>query len=137
MPEMKPFVLSVKALIHDEKGRYLVIRRSKASKYNAGQWDFPGGKIDAGETFDVALLREVAEETRLSVCLEKVLGAGESELPDRKVAYIFMRARILNGDVRISEEHEAFEWITPEALADANLCPQFRELARAMANRRT
>ncbi|MCK6486271.1 MAG: NUDIX domain-containing protein [Phycisphaerae bacterium] len=129
----KPFILSVKALIHDGHGRYLAIRRSAASKNNAGQWDFPGGKLDAGEAFDAALIREVAEETGLTVQLEQVLGAGESELPDRKVAYLFMLARARGGEVRLSEEHDAFAWMTADELAAADVCPQFRAMARRLA----
>jgi 8-oxo-dGTP diphosphatase len=129
----KPFSLSVKALMHDGHGRFLLIKRSAASKNNAGKWDFPGGKIDVGEAFDKALIREIREETGLDVSLEKVLGAGESELPDRKVAYIFLEARVVSGSVRISEEHDAFAWMTPGELADADLCPQFREFARHLA----
>ena len=44
---LKPLTLSVKALVRDEQGRCLVIQRSLTSKNNAGQWDFPGGKVDA------------------------------------------------------------------------------------------
>jgi 8-oxo-dGTP diphosphatase len=128
----KPFLLSVKALIHDGYGRYLVIRRSQISKNNAGRWDFPGGKIDAGESFDAALVREVAEETGLSVTLEKVLGACESDLPDRKVAYLFMRARVDSGEVQLSEEHDAVAWMTPDELAEADICPQFRQFVRPL-----
>lgn len=132
MSRTKPFVLSVKALIQDGYGRYLVIKRSIASKTNAGQWDFPGGKIDTGETFDVALIREIAEETGLSVSLERVLGAGESESPQWKVVYIFMRARFVSGSIRLSEEHDEFAWLTPMELANANLCPQFRAIVTGL-----
>ena len=44
----KPFVLSVKAVIRDQQGQYLVIRRSARSKNNAACWDFPGGKVAQG-----------------------------------------------------------------------------------------
>jgi len=129
----KPFVFSTKALIGDGASRYLAIRRSRASKNNAGQWDFPGGKTDPGETFDAALVREIKEETGLSVALVRVLGAGQSELPDRTVAYLFMEARAEAGEVRISDEHDDFAWLTPSELAEAQLCPQFRDFARSFA----
>ncbi len=56
----KPFKLAVKAFVYDGQGRCLLIRRSKASRFFGGQWDFPGGKVDPGETFAEALLREAA-----------------------------------------------------------------------------
>ncbi len=129
----KPFAMSVKALIRDARGCYLLIRRSAASQNNAGKWDFPGGKLDPGEPFDRALIREIAEETGLTVLLETVLGAGESELPDRKVAYLFLQARVLAGELRLSAEHDAFCWLSPTELAHAELCPQFRSFAQQFA----
>jgi len=129
----KPFALSVKALIRDRAGRWLVLKRSAASKTNTGLWDFPGGKIDPGEAFDAALAREIKEETGLVVALDGVLGAGQSELPDRNVAYLFMEAHIESGDVRISEEHDEFAWLAAAELAAAPLCPQFRSFARNFA----
>ena len=62
----KPFALAVKALVADKQGRLLAIRRSAASSQFGGNWDLPGGKVDPGESFDVALVREVAEETGLN-----------------------------------------------------------------------
>lgn len=126
----KPFFLSVYALIVDERSRYLVLRRSQASKHNAGRWDFPGGKVNPGEAFDVALVREVVEETGLTVTLEKVLGAAESEVSDQKIAYLFMEARATAGDVRLSSEHDDFAWLTTTELAESNLCPQFVDFAQ-------
>jgi 8-oxo-dGTP diphosphatase len=127
----KPFVLSVKAVIRDKQDRCLVVRRSAGSKNDAGCWDFPGGKVDAGERFDTALLREIQEETGLSVELAKILGAAESNLRDRKVAYLILEARLVQGQVRLSEEHDGFEWMTLENLAKAS--QQFRGFVREMA----
>ena len=49
-----PFALSVKILVRDDEGRCLLLRRSPSSKNNGGKWDLPGGKVDAGETFEEA-----------------------------------------------------------------------------------
>ena len=125
----KPFVLSVKAVIQDEQGRYLLMRRASASKNNAAKEDFPGGKIDAGETFDQALIREIQEETGLRVELEKVVGTAQSELPDRIVAYLILRCRLLDGQLRLSSEHTQATWVTLLDLATVEICPQFHAFA--------
>ena len=128
----RPFVLSVKALVRDGASRCLVIKRSASSKNFAGCWDLPGGKVDSGERFDAALIREIAEETGLTVTLDRVLGAGESECPDRRIAYIILEARARGGEVRLSDEHDEYAWLTVQEFADANLCPQFRDFARRL-----
>lgn len=58
----KPLSLSVKIVIRDDNSRFLLLKSSMSSKGNPGKWDLPGGKIDAGESFDEALHREVFEE---------------------------------------------------------------------------
>jgi 8-oxo-dGTP diphosphatase len=131
----KPYALSSKALVFDPQGRCLLLRRSPACRNNAGLWELPGGKLEAGERPDEGLVREIQEETGLSVTVAKVAGAAESELPDRKVAYLFFEALANEENVRLSDEHDAYEWVTPGRLADKELCPQYRTLARGYAGR--
>lgn len=59
-------------MVHDAAGRLLLIRRGHAP--NAGLWSVPGGRVEPGETEAVAIVREVAEETALTVLAGPVLG---------------------------------------------------------------
>ena len=129
----KPFVLSVKVVIQDAQARFLVLRRSASSRGNPGKWEFPGGKIDPGETFDAALHREVEEETGLSIVLRRVLGTTESELPDRKVAYLIMEGRAASGQVRLSPEHDEFAWVPRSKLAEMEFPLEFQSFSRTLA----
>ena len=63
----KPLALSVKVVVRDVSGRCLLLKRSLRSKGNPGKWDLPGGKVDPGENFTQGILREVAEETGLTI----------------------------------------------------------------------
>ena len=63
--EPLPEVLCVGAVVHDERGRLLLIRRGHAP--SAGLWSVPGGRMEAGETQEQAVVRELAEETGLVV----------------------------------------------------------------------
>jgi ADP-ribose pyrophosphatase YjhB (NUDIX family) len=63
----KPFKLAVKAVILDEQQRCLMLRRSPMNKRFVGAWEWPGGKVDDGEAFADAVLRETHEETSLTV----------------------------------------------------------------------
>ena len=123
--ENMPYTTSVKALIRNAAGQYLMLQRSAASKANAGKWDFPGGKVDTGETLDQALLREVREETGLAISVLRVVGAAESVLPTRKVAYVLFEASTDENAVRLSEEHSAFRWLTRDQLVILDVAGQF------------
>jgi 8-oxo-dGTP diphosphatase len=129
----KPIVLAVNVLIVDENDRCLVVRRSASSRVNAGSWDFPGGKIEPGESLDQALLREVEEETGLTIELLGVAGAAQAELPDRTVAHLMMHGRTVASAVKLSSEHDDFAWVPRAELPRIELCPQFRAVAEAFA----
>ena len=86
----KPFALSAKVVVLDGISHCLLLRRSTSSKGNPGKWDLPGGKVNTGGNFEQGLLREVAEETGLTISLKRVLGAAESALPAKRVACLIL-----------------------------------------------
>ena len=128
MPET-PLRLSAKVVIHDENGRCLLLKRSMHSKGNPGKWDFPGGKIDAGESLDQGLLREIREETGLVVSLGHLLGAAESESPTARVVYVILEGRLASGAIHLSGEHDDYVWVEPKDLAVMDLASQFHRFA--------
>ena len=130
----KPFRLSVKVVILNDENKCLLIKRSMSSKGNPGKWDFPGGKVDEGESFDQGLLREVFEETKLRISLERSLHISESESPTKKVIYLFMEGRLIDGEVTLSEEHENHIWIERNQMADMDLSTQFIDFGRKYLN---
>jgi 8-oxo-dGTP diphosphatase len=129
----KPFGLAVKALLHDDRGRYLLIRRSLDSKHWPGAWDLPGGKVDPGEDFDVAMCREVLEETGLHIQLEGIVGAVELDLEHVTVAALVMEASVPSGDIQLSSEHGSYEWIPRKDLAECDFCNALNGLVSAYA----
>ena len=127
------FSLSVKALVTDPQGRCLVLRRSQASKNNAGKWEFPGGKLDPGERFDEALTREILEETGLTVTLVGPFDTAMSNAAGLRIVYLFMLAGAESMQVRLSGEHDAFKWVVPSDLPGIDLAGQFRPVAQRYA----
>ncbi len=123
----KPFALAVKALVADKQGRILAIRRSAASSQFGGNWDLPGGKVDPGESFDVALVREVAEETGLKINLAGVAGATEYDCPTVRLAVLFMEAALQSGEVQLSSEHDEYAWVERSKLPEMGFAGQLRE----------
>lgn len=117
----KPFSLTMKAVIVDGEGRTLLIRRSKANKNFTGKWEWPGGKVDPGEDFAVAAIREAKEETGLDVELTAVVGVAQFEMPKAFVAMLCMEARIIGGTLTLSDEHDAFQWVPLSKLHEIKL----------------
>lgn len=107
----KPFRLAVKAVIFDERGRCLLIRRSNQCRNFVGQWEWPGGKVDPGEEFADAVVREAKEETSLNVEITGLAGATQFEMPAVNVVLLCMETRLIAGEVRLSEEHDDFTWV--------------------------
>ncbi len=128
-----PTALSVKVIIHDPQGNVLLLKRSRHCQNNAGKWEFAGGKVDTGENFEQALLREVKEETGLTIDLKGSVGTSESKRAKPPVVYLVMEGQARTTKVRLSDEHKDFQWAAPAILEEIPLCPQFRRIARRYA----
>lgn len=115
------FGLAVRALITDDNGKILILKRSVESKTNPGKWELPGGKVDQGEPFDKALIREVYEETSLKISLDNVIGASQQNLPLIRAVHIIMTGKIVEGELNLSSEHEGYAWEFFEHLQDYEL----------------
>lgn len=124
---LKPFALSVSALSLDEHQQCLMLRRSSSSKHYAGTWEPPGGKCDSGEAMEAALLREVEEETGLQVRLTRLLGSSQWEMSESQIAYLYFEAEVTSGELNLSDEHDAYEWVPYAKLAGLSVAPPYRE----------
>lgn len=105
------FGLAVRILLTDEDGKILILKRSTNSKTNSGKWELPGGKVDQGESFDHALIREVYEETKLKITLDHVVGVCQQNLPFIRAIHIIMSGNVVEGELNISHEHEGYAWV--------------------------
>lgn len=129
------FQLSVKAIVRDRADRVLLLRRSGLSKANAGKWDFPGGKVSPGESFDTALRREVLEETGLEITLLGAAGLAEARIGAVHRVFLLLEAKPSEGAVCLSEEHDAALWTPRAELAQQNLVRHFLGFARDYARK--
>lgn len=108
---MKPYTLAVKAVIINESGATLLLRRSASNARFVGCWEWPGGKVDPGEDFADAAIRETLEESGLDVELIGLAGATAFEMSNVHVVLLCMEAAVRRGDVTLSHEHDAWEWV--------------------------
>jgi 8-oxo-dGTP diphosphatase len=116
----KPFRLTVRAVIYDKDARVLLLKRSMKSMNYPGKWEFPGGKMDEGERFDDALVREVKEETGLDGRIKRFIGAAKAEMPYVTAIQIVMEVEAPGMPV-ISHEHEGMAWKSPKDMLSMDL----------------
>lgn len=87
-----------------------------------GGWEFPGGKIDAGETPEEALIREIKEELDTEVEVIELLDTVEYDYPNFHLSMDCFICSIKSGDL-VLKEHEAAQWLTKETLDSVNWLP--------------
>jgi len=105
-------VLVVCAILVRDDGAVLVCQRALGS-HLGGLWEFPGGKVDSGETPEAALIREMQEELAIEVCCERSLSPVDWDYgrgPMRLLPYV---CRIVEGEPQ-ALEHAALRWCSCE-----------------------
>ena len=113
-----PIVLVVAIALIDSDGRVLIAQRPEGKKM-AGLWEFPGGKVDPGETPENALIRECAEELGIDIrasCLAPVAFASHT-YDDFHLLMPLYVCRVWKGMVR-SQEGQALKWVRPSKMGD-------------------
>ena len=121
-------VIKVVAAIIIDDGKVFATQRGYGEF--KGGWEFPGGKIDAGETPEEALVREIKEELDTEVEVNELLVTVEYDYPIFHLSMDCFICKIKSGDL-VLKEHEAAAWLTKETLysvawlpADQGLIPQ-------------
>jgi mutator protein MutT len=84
----------VAAAVIEDHGRYFVTRRH-AGVHLEGYWEFPGGKCESGESFEVCLARELMEELGVDVAVGAEIFTVAHDYPDRRVELHFLACRLL------------------------------------------
>ena len=122
--------LVVVAAIVEDHGRYFVTRRQKGVHLE-GLWEFPGGKIEAGESLVDGLRRELKEELGTEVEIGDEFFAVTHDYADRSVELHFLSCRFLNAPVALLGQE--MRWVAREDLESLKFPPADDELIRILA----
>lgn len=130
--------VSQKAVLFDDEGKILAIRRSKTAPSRPLHWDLPGGDIEVGKSLEVDIAREIREETGLEVRELKVIdAAGKFDAQEEFWVTICYIARPESKKVELSFEHDDYKWVTPEEFLKLKISPKIRRFVNAAKRRIT
>jgi mutator protein MutT len=119
----------VTAAIVKDHGRYFVTRRLKGTHLE-GLWEFPGGKIEAGESLADGLRRELQEELGTEVDVGEEVFTVTHHYPDRSVELHFLACTFLNAPVPLLGQE--MRWVPREELRSLEFPPADEELIRVL-----
>jgi ADP-ribose pyrophosphatase len=85
-------------------------------------WEFPGGKIEEGETPEKALIREIKEELDTTICVGRKIACIEYDYPAFHLSMECFWAEIVSGNL-VLREHEAAKWLSKEELDSVDWLP--------------
>ncbi|WP_328386784.1 NUDIX domain-containing protein [Streptomyces sp. NBC_00400] len=128
-PKANSVVPSVTAVVRDDSGDILLIHKT-----DNDLWALPGGGHDVGESVAQTVIREVKEETGISVAVEDIIGLYTD--PQHVMAYddgevrqqfsICFHARPIGGTLRTSSESKEVRWVSPTDLDKLDIHPSMR-----------
>lgn len=113
-----------------EGDRFLACQRP-ANKARALLWEFVGGKLEAGETLEEALIRECREELDITVAPQDVFMEVIHEYPDLTVRLTLFNAVIAEGTPR-ALEHNDIRWIRTDEIDSLEFCPADEEILKKL-----
>lgn len=119
------------AILENKKGEVLIAKRKKGKL--AGYWEFPGGKIEKGESPEQGLIRELNEEMNLEIEIEGYIGENIHSYDIGTIRLLAFKGKIIGGDIKLAD-HEEYIWINIQDLKKVNLAPADIPFVKLLAN---
>ena len=124
--ENKPIIDVVGAVVRD--GDRVLMAQRPVGKAQTGLWEFPGGKVEPGETPEEALARECREELLLEIEAPRVITSVIHRYPGMTIRLMLVECRARPGSVPVPQEGQAVGWYRAADMDSLPLCPADREL---------
>lgn len=132
---MTTYGLTVRGIIKNDLGEILIVKRHPKSRTDPETWELPGGKVEKGEHFADALVREIKEETNLDVNVGDFAEAIQNDYSHKRTVQIMMYLDDVKGNVRISEEHTDFMWASIEKITSLDISTSLKKLLKKTKNK--
>lgn len=125
---MKAYGLTVRGVIKNSEGKILIVKRHPKSRTDPEMWELPGGKVEKGEHFADALVREIKEETNLDVEVGDFCEAVQNDYAHKRTVQLMMYLDDVKGEVEISDEHIESMWASIDEIETLKLSSSFKKL---------
>ncbi|MGN0163812.1 MAG: 8-oxo-dGTP diphosphatase MutT [Candidatus Ornithomonoglobus sp.] len=109
------------AVIRNSEGKILICQRDDNSSMG-GLWEFPGGKLEPGETLEECVIRECKEELAVDLSVTDIFAQTHYQYPDKLINFTFFNAVINNGDIQMNV-HKDIKWISVSEIKNYEFCP--------------
>jgi len=120
----------VTAAVIEKDGKILIARRKQKDPLG-GKWEFPGGKLESGETPEACLKRELREELGIETRVEEFLCSSRFVYRHIAIELLAYRTSYVSGEITLNE-HERAEWILPEELKDYDFSEADKPVVRKL-----
>ncbi len=127
---MKDYGLTVRGIIKNDNNEILIVKRHPKSKTDPEMWELPGGKVEEGEFFTDALVREIKEETNLNVNVGDFAEAIQNDYSHKRTVQIMMYLDVEDGEVKISEEHTDWMWADIEKIRTLDVSTSLEKMLK-------
>ena len=117
--------------------KFLVLQRSTNDSIFPGKWELPSGKVDFGEDPYEALKREIKEEAGINIlsahpftCTHYTIEKPDSKRHTVQIVYLVCIDKDLIKDIKLSDEHQSYKWISLEELSGLDTFEDMREILK-------
>jgi 8-oxo-dGTP diphosphatase len=121
----------VTAAVIEKDGKILIAKRKREDALG-GKWEFPGGKLESGETPEECLTRELREELGIETRIEAFLCSSRFVYRHMDVELLAYRTSYVSGEIRL-HEHERAVWVLPEDLKEYDFSDADKPVVKRLA----
>ncbi|RSJ60948.1 (deoxy)nucleoside triphosphate pyrophosphohydrolase [Streptococcus gordonii] len=130
---MSKKIINVVAAAIEKDGKFFCAQRPEG-KSLGGFWEFPGGKLEEGESPEQALIREIKEELNSEIKIVSYINEASYDYDFGTVVMKTYHAKLISGNLELLE-HQNSTWLAPHELSTINWAPVDRPAVRLLSNK--
>ena len=115
-------MITVVAALIKKGNKYLIARRSTGSEDVLGKWEFPGGKVEPGESEEHAIEREIKEEFEMDIKAVRFLTNNVCEYPSKTIDLRLYECKHISGEFHL-HDHSEYKFVKKKDIIKYELCP--------------